>query len=52
LIFTHRQKTETASRITLLAIPEELILKYADHPQCVNEDKLLLVLTNKKIKAI
>nr|WP_315203729.1 phage integrase SAM-like domain-containing protein [uncultured Flavobacterium sp.] len=33
-IFTHRQKTETASRIPLLPIPEELILKYANHPQC------------------
>jgi site-specific recombinase XerD len=50
-IFTHRQKTETASRIPLLPIPEELILKYADHPQCINEDKLLPVLTNQKMNS-
>ncbi|MDI6047009.1 site-specific integrase [Flavobacterium yafengii] len=50
-IFTHRQKTETASRIPLLPIPEELILKYANHPQCINEDKLLPVLSNQKMNA-
>lgn len=50
-IFTHRQKTETASRIPLLPIPEEIILKYADHPQCINEDKLLPVLTNQKMNS-
>jgi site-specific recombinase XerD len=31
--------------------PEELILKYADHPQCINEDKLLPVLTNQKMNS-
>jgi site-specific recombinase XerD len=50
-IFTHRQKTETASRIPLLPIPEELILKYADHPQCINEDKLLPILSNQKMNS-
>jgi site-specific recombinase XerD len=50
-IFTHRQKTETASRIPLLPIPEELILKYANHPQCINEDKLLPVLSNQKMNS-
>jgi site-specific recombinase XerD len=50
-IFTHRQKTETASRIPLLPIPEELILKYAAHPQCINESKLLPVLSNQKMNS-
>lgn len=50
-IFTHRQKTETASRIPLLPIPEELILKYADHPQCANEDRLLPILSNQKMNS-
>jgi site-specific recombinase XerD len=50
-IFTHRQKTETASRIPLLPIPEELILKYDNHPQCIKEDKLLPVLSNQKMNA-
>jgi site-specific recombinase XerD len=50
-IFTHRQKTETASRIPLLPIPQELIQKYAKHPQCVNENKLLPVLSNQKMNS-
>lgn len=50
-IFTHRQKTETASRIPLLPIPEELIQKYAAHPQCQNENKLLPVLSNQKMNS-
>lgn len=50
-IFTHRQKTETASRIPLLPIPEELILKYANHPQCINEEKLLPILSNQKMNS-
>jgi site-specific recombinase XerD len=48
-IFTHRQKTETASHIPLLPIAEEIIQKYKEHPQCVNEDKLLPVLSNQKM---
>ena len=50
-IFTHRQKTETASRIPLLPIPQELILKYANHPQCINDEKLLPVLSNQKMNS-
>jgi site-specific recombinase XerD len=50
-IFTHRQKTETASRIPLLPIPQELIQKYAKHPQCINENKLLPVLSNQKMNS-
>ncbi len=50
-IFTHRQKTETASRIPLLPIPQELIHKYSEHPQCVNENKLLPVLSNQKMNS-
>jgi integrase len=50
-IFTHRQKTETASRIPLLPIPKELIQKYAAHPQCLNENKLLPVLSNQKMNS-
>ena len=50
-IFTHRQKTETASRIPLLPIPQELIQKYATHPQCLNENKLLPILSNQKMNS-
>lgn len=50
-IHTHRQKTETASRIPLLEIPCDIINKYADDPQCINENKLLPVLSNQKMNA-
>ncbi|MGH2563803.1 MAG: phage integrase SAM-like domain-containing protein, partial [Ginsengibacter sp.] len=50
-IFTNRQKTETPSRIPLL--PQAIIImeKYKDHVQCVNEDRLLPVLSNQKMNA-
>ena len=47
-LFTHRQKTDTATRIPLLKMPQELIEKYANHPQCCNENKVLPVLSNQK----
>src|SRR5690606_18178482 len=50
-IFTHRQKTETASRIPLLPIAEQIIQKYKNHSQYINEDKLLPILTNQKMNA-
>lgn len=50
-IFTHRQKTDSPSRIPLLQIPEEIISKYSDHPQCVNEGRLLPVLSNQKMNS-
>jgi site-specific recombinase XerD len=50
-IFTHRQKTESPSRIPLLQIPEEIIKKYAANPQCINEDKLLPILSNQKMNS-
>jgi site-specific recombinase XerD len=50
-IFTHRQKTETASKIPILPVTQLIINKYADHPQSVNEDKLLPILSNQKMNA-
>jgi site-specific recombinase XerD len=50
-IFTHRQKTESPSRIPLLQIPEEIIQKYAANPQCLNEDRLLPILSNQKMNS-
>jgi site-specific recombinase XerD len=48
-IFTHRQKTESASKIPVLPITKMLIEKYENHPQCINQDKLLPILTNQKM---
>lgn len=50
-IFKNRQKTDTRSKIPLLPIAEELIQKYADHPKCVNEDRILPVLSNQKMNS-
>ena len=50
-IFTHRQKTESASKIPLLPIPQEIINKYKSHPQCEIQNKLLPVPSNQKMNA-
>ena len=50
-IFTHRQKTESASKIPVLPVTQMIIDKYADHPQSSNEDKLLPILSNQKMNA-
>ena len=50
-IFKHRQKTDTTSKIPLLPMAQEIINKYADHPVCINENRLLPILTNQKMNA-
>ena len=48
-IFTSRQKTDTQSRIPLLPVTLGIIEQYNDHPQCINEDRVLPVLSNQKM---
>ncbi len=50
-IFTHRQKTESASKIPILPVTQMIIDKYSDHPQSNNEAKLLPILSNQKMNA-
>lgn len=50
-IFTHRQKTESASKIPILPVTQIIIDKYENHPQCINNDKLLPILSNQKMNA-
>jgi site-specific recombinase XerD len=50
-IFTNRQKTETSSRIPLLPQSISIMEKYNNHVQCLNEDRLLPVLSNQKMNA-
>jgi site-specific recombinase XerD len=50
-IFTHRQKTDTSTRVPLLPLAQELILKYEDNPECVNLDILFPVLSNQKMNS-
>jgi site-specific recombinase XerD len=50
-IFTHRQKTESASKIPILPVTQMIVDKYENHPQCLNEDKVLPILSNQKMNA-
>lgn len=50
-IFTHRQKTETASRIPLLPPALAIIEKYSNSSKSINRGKLLPVLSNQKMNA-
>lgn len=50
-IFTHRQKTETASKIPLLPVTQMIINKYQNHPQSSHQDKLLPIPSNQKMNA-
>ncbi|GHC60510.1 site-specific integrase [Ulvibacter litoralis] len=50
-VFTHRQKTESASKIPILPVTQMIIDKYAQHPQCINENRLLPILSNQKMNA-
>jgi len=50
-IFTHRQKTESASKIPILPITQMIIDKYENNPQSSSEEKLLPILSNQKMNA-
>lgn len=50
-IYTHRQKTESASKIPILPITQMIIDKYENHPQSNNQDVLLPILSNQKMNA-
>lgn len=47
-IFTKRGKTKVPSRIPLLALSKKILAQYKDYPQCVNNNRLLPVLSNQK----
>lgn len=47
----NRQKTDTNSKIPLLPTAQYILDKYANHPVCKNEDKLLPILSNQKMNA-
>ncbi|WP_162055591.1 site-specific integrase [Pontibacter pamirensis] len=50
-IYTSRQKTDTTSRISLLPTAMTILEKYDEHPQCLNQDRVLPVLSNQKMNA-
>jgi integrase len=50
-LISKRQKTDISARIPLLPVALSLVDKYADHPQCISEDRVLPVLSNQKMNA-
>jgi site-specific recombinase XerD len=50
-ISTSRKKTDTVSRVPLLPTALQLLEKYQGHPQCINQDRVLPVLSNQKMNA-
>jgi len=48
-IWTSRQKTETTTRVPLLPRALEILDRYKDDPQCLNQGRLLPVLSNQKM---
>ena len=50
-IWTNRQKTDTASRIPLLPPALEIMDRHKDDPQCLNQGRVLPVLSNQKMNS-
>jgi site-specific recombinase XerD len=50
-IFTSRQKTDTPTRVPLLPQAQDILNKYKDHPRCINEGKVVPILSNQKMNA-
>ena len=50
-IQTNRQKTGTPTRVPLLTVATELLLKYADHPICLLDKVAFPVSSNQKMNA-
>ncbi|GAC1308681.1 MAG: site-specific integrase [Mucilaginibacter sp.] len=50
-IVTSRQKTETSCAIPLLPVALQILERYAHHPKCVSQDKVLPILSNQKMNA-
>lgn len=50
-IFTKRQKTDTPTRVPLLPPAQIILDRYRDCPKCLNESKVLPVISNQKMNA-
>jgi site-specific recombinase XerD len=50
-IFKNRQKTDTPSKIPLLPMAMAIVNKYENHPTCINENRLLPILSNQKMNS-
>ncbi len=50
-IYVNRTKTDTRSNIPLLPIASAILDKYKDHPQVINQNKLLPIISNQKMNS-
>lgn len=50
-IFKNRQKTDTTSKIPLLPVALDIIKKYENHPLCVNQNRLLPIMSNQRMNS-
>ena len=50
-IFTHRQKTDSPTRIPILPQATRILELYASHKQCQIKDKVLPIMSNQKMNA-
>ena len=50
-IFKNREKTDGPSNIPLLPIAKEIMDRYADSPKCLNENRVLPILSNQKMNS-
>jgi len=50
-IFTNREKTDGPSNIPLLPAAEELIEKYKNHPNAVNKNRVMPILSNQRMNS-
>jgi len=50
-IFTRRQKTDTSTRVPLLPVAKEFVLRYENHPQCINSNVLFPVVSNQTMNS-
>jgi len=50
-IYSDREKTSTKSNVPLLPKAQEIIEKYKDHPECLDKNTILPVISNQKTNA-
>jgi site-specific recombinase XerD len=50
-IIKNRHKTDVASHVPLLPIAEEILNRYAEHPQVEDSDRVLPIASNQKMNA-
>ncbi|MCF6132730.1 site-specific integrase [Flavobacterium wongokense] len=50
-IFTNREKTDGPSHIPILPVVEELIEKYKNHPNAVNKNRVMPILSNQRMNS-